>query len=184
MGRPIWLHFVQSADKTNVRRWDVLSADVPSADRTKSPQMGLPICRRSRLQTGHVRRWAVSSAGSPVCRRDALPDGPENLHSYISKARNTCHHFHQSEVGIGKWLVYCNPLEYSLLAGAWTLICSACLSYVLVLTCLQSPLSDHLSPPPPPLLQRYEALSRSDEDYNQIKSLHFLNINTSHRYHL
>ena len=31
---------------------------VPSADGTKCWQMGRPICRRARLQTGRVARWA------------------------------------------------------------------------------------------------------------------------------
>ena len=57
---------------------------VPSADGTKCWQMGRPICRRARLQTGqNVGRWAVPSADGPVCRRDASPDGPEHIYEYI-----------------------------------------------------------------------------------------------------
>ena len=71
--------------RRNVGRWDIPTANIlpslptfypicildkmfpdlpsclptgPSADKTKCWQMGCPICRRARLQTGHVARWA------------------------------------------------------------------------------------------------------------------------------
>ena len=72
---PIWWYFVQSADRTTVCRWDVLSTNgpvcrldkmfvdgtfylptVPSADGTKCSQIYHPFCWQSRLQTKRVAR--------------------------------------------------------------------------------------------------------------------------------
>ena len=59
MGCPICQHFAQSADissnlhtRQNLPRWAL-----PSADGIKCWQMGRPICRWARLQTGCVARW-------------------------------------------------------------------------------------------------------------------------------
>ena len=74
---PIWWYFVQSADRTTVRRWDVLSTNgpvcrldkmfvdgtfylptVPSADGTTCSQIYHPFCWQSRLQTERVATLA------------------------------------------------------------------------------------------------------------------------------
>ena len=114
MGRPICQHFVPSAEGMacrqigqNVGRWDVPSADVPSADWAKRSQMGpshLPTARlqigqnvgrfgtmladgtshllTSRLQIGqNVATWDRPICRRPVCRRDDVRrwDGTNTL---------------------------------------------------------------------------------------------------------
>ena len=82
-GLPVREHFVQYADWTkcrqigqNVGRWDVPSADVPSADWAKCSQMGpsadgmaclptfCPICRRDRIMLHICREQLCQSSAT------------------------------------------------------------------------------------------------------------------------
>ena len=70
MGCPICLYFSQSANRTSAAGTCHLPTFCPicrhfvqSAYWTKCSQMGHPVCRRARLQTGqNVGRWAIPSA--------------------------------------------------------------------------------------------------------------------------